>query len=260
MLFLKILFGIGIIATLILACKLYVFGDYDYYENFGDNILTNVLYAISVILFLGILSGYWCYICFSNSEASMLEKVIVTIIPIVVMIVVYFLVFGEEILEIRGCIMYFVLFVSFTAVFFNYITGYNKNVEVLTETEVVDTTDLQLIAFNNYIIPNAYGDISGTAILGSGTVNGNISTSAEGVVSFWYEDENNDGTFEQADASNSKIKFIDDNEKAHVEVTSCISKKVKKDHNNNKEKVLSKKEYKEYKFYLPNSLKNYTLK
>lgn len=260
MLFLKILFGIGIIATLILACKLYVFGDYDYYENSGNNILTNVLYAISVILFLGILSGYWCYICFSNSEASMLEKVIVTIIPIVVMIVVYFLVFGEEILEIRGCIMYFVLFVSFTAVFFNYITGYNKNVEVLTETEVVDTTDLQLIAFNNYIIPNVYGDISGTAILGSGTVNGNISTSAEGVVSFWYEDENNDGTFEQADASNSKIKFIDDNEKAHVEVTSCISKKVKKDHNNNKEKVLSKKEYKEYKFYLPNSLKNYTLK
>ena len=119
---------------------------------------------------------------------------------------------------------------------------------------------MQLIAFNNYIIPNVSGDVSGTAILGSGNVNGNISTSAEGVVSFWYEDENNEGTFEQVDASNSKIKFIDDNEKAHVEVTSCISKKVKKDHNNNKEKVLSKKEYKEYKFYLPNSLKNYTLK
>ena len=261
MLVLKILFGIGIIATLILVCKIYLFEDYDYYDNdLGDNILINVLYAISVSLFLGIISGYWCYICFSKPEVSVLKKVIVTIIPIVFMVVVHFFLLGEEILEIPGCIIYFVLFVSLTAVFFNYINSYNKNVEVLTETEVVDTTDLQLIAFNNYIIPNVSGDISGTAILGSGTVNGNISTSAEGVVSFWYEDENSEGAFEQADASNSKIKFIDDNEKAHVEVTSCISKKVKKDHNNNKEKVLSKEEYKEYKFYLPNSLKNYTLK
>ena len=91
MLVLKILFGIGIIATLILGCKLYVFGDYDYYDNdLGDNILINVLYAISVSLFLGIISGYWCYICFSKPEVSVLKKVIVTIIPIVFMIVVHF--------------------------------------------------------------------------------------------------------------------------------------------------------------------------
>lgn len=256
MLVMKILFFIGLIAILMLIGILYCFGESDDGE---ENVLINILFCISVIFTEGIIAGN-LYYHFYMSESSTLAKIACTFIPMLIMYVVHMVILGNVGIESSKHVIYFILFIVSTFVFFGYINNYNKNVEILNETEVVDSTDLQLIAINNYIIPNVSGDISGKSIIGSGTVNGSISTSAENVISFWYEDENNEGTFQQVDASSSKIKFINDNEKAHVEVISYITKEVKKDHNNNKEEVLNEKEYKEYKFYIPESLRDYTLK
>ena len=101
------------------------------------------------------------------------------------------------------------------------------------------------------------GEISGSSIVGSGSISGSISTSNE--LSYWYANENNEGEYDSVEASSSKIVFITEEEKPYLEIITYRTYTKTINHNNGREDIETDKVWKEYIFYLPEAIMQYSL-
>jgi len=137
------------------------------------------------------------------------------------------------------------------------ICQYNRNIETITENVVTQKQQNQLIYFCNIPVQKVSGDISGSAILGSGGVSGDISTCDE--LPYWYLNENGEGIYNSALATSSKMVFIEEDKIPYVEVIDYCKQTRTTNNNNGKEEIKVEKEWVEYYFYLHKSIIQFTL-
>lgn len=126
--------------------------------------------------------------------------------------------------------------VLFTIIWCIPIGKYNSRIESVESIEVVSKEDRELIYFD----PSGNKESS----------NNNEQNDGKPQIIYWYLDEKNQGVVGTADAENSKIIFIDDEETSHVFITKYNEKTTKYNHNNNTEKTIDIKESYKYEFYV----------
>ena len=124
----------------------------------------------------------------------------------------------ERINEIRDLInripiIYACIFIIGTGIWAGIFNNYNNNIEHIQETITI-REERQLISFCNIPVQEISGSISGSFVLGTGSVHGDISTSNE--LPYWYMNENGEGKYDSAIANNSKIIFFNDNQKSYI--------------------------------------------
>ncbi|MGN1301618.1 MAG: hypothetical protein ACI4U9_03745, partial [Clostridia bacterium] len=134
---------------------------------------------------------------------------------------------------------------------------YYQNIEVTTETIMVQDQKRQLLYFCNIPVQEISGSVSGSSSFGFGSVSGKTSTSNE--LPYWYANENGEGKYDSALASSSTIVFIEDGEKPYVEIITSRNQTTTTNHNNGTESITTNSEWTQYIFYLPEAVMQYPL-
>lgn len=257
---------IAIVIGLLIRCQ------YDYTrENFRWLWLIPII--PSVVLAGGIPSGLLIHVIISS-----LQKYKLTTEVILVIVVSLFCIFcigaigywilgleeAWEAFEIRDIIVdrtsifYVCIFILgagiWTGIWPGTLNNYYNNIEKVEETIII-REERQLISFCNIPVQEISGSISGSSVLGTGSIKGNISTSNE--LPYWYMNENGEGEYDSAIADNSKIIFFNDNQKPYIEIIVYRNQSKTINHNNGKEDIYVKSETVEYIFHLPEEVMEY---
>lgn len=245
-------FAISIV-TRIAINKLTGFGfDYYYIEECSSkhvSVIMNLLVIICIILAGGITNGIWI--------GNFVYKDIVDILPIIFLTSLIY-VFGFLVLGLYkfsnklSQVCFIAVFIISTIAWTIPIRNYNRNIETITETVITSTQERKLLYFCNIPVQDISGKISGSFVRGTGSISGSISTLDE--LSYWYANENNEGEYDSALASNSKIVFISDEEKPYVEIISYSDYTKTINHNNGRKDTTKNKEWEEFIFYLPEAI------
>lgn len=217
--------------------------------------IMNVLVIICIILVGGIANGMWLGSC--ESEENVLAYILAAIIPACFTYVVGYSLLGlkhfsNPVSHLIFVVVFIISIIGWTIT----ICDYNRNIETITETTIT-TEERKLLYFCNIPVQEISGQNSGSSFLGTGSISGKISTSNE--LSYWYANENNEGKYGSVNASISKIVFISNEEKPYLEIVSYSTYTKKLNHNNGKEDIKINKEWKEYIFYLPEAIMQYSL-
>lgn len=255
----SVLLVIGIAITFvtrIVICNLTGFFSYYSIEDCSSKhvqVIMNLLEIICISLVGGIVNGIWISIIGHN-----VLDIIFTIIIAGVGYILLFLAFGLYKFSNRfSHVCFIVVFIISTIAWSISICNYNRNIETITETAITSTQERKLLYFCNIPVQDISGQISGSFVRGTGSVSGSISTSNE--LSYWYVDENDEGQYDSAVASDSKIVFVSDEVKPYVEIMSYSTYTKIINHNNGKENTTTDKEWKEFIFYLPEAIMQYSL-
>lgn len=219
-------------------------------------VIMNILAIICIILVGGIANGKWL----GNfaGEERIWVYILAAIIPAFLTYTVGFMVLGlyhfsNTISQIIFIVVFIISIIGWTIP----ICNYNRNIETITETTITSTQERKLLYFCNIPVQKISGEISGSSVLGTGGISGSISTSDE--LSYWYANESNEGKYGSVKASDSKILFISDEEKPYLEIISYSTYTKTINHNNGREDTRTDKEWKEYIFYLPEVIMQYSL-
>ena len=137
------------------------------------------------------------------------------------------------------------------------ITNYNRNIETHTESVLASEENRELFYFCNIPVQKISGNISGSSILGTGSVSGNISTTSE--LPYWYKADNGTAKYASVPTSNSQIVFIEDGESPYVKIFYWEKRETTINHNNGSESVSVESSWQEYIFYLPKEIMQYNL-
>ena len=120
---------------------------------------------------------------------------------------------------------------------------YDLNIEVVTET-FTETEERELLSFNNVPIRDVSVHI--------GRFYGEITSSDE--IPYWYLDDNtNEGLYDSAPPSDSRIKLIEDDETSYLEIVTSTTITTEYNNYNGTQRTLDEETSVEYKFYLPQS-------
>ena len=227
-------------------------------------IIIYVFVIICIILVGGIANGKW--LGFSSLEyflefgeyLDIWEYIIAGIIPCIITYIVIYFVLGlyHFKYDISNMIFIVVLIISIIGWTIP-ICNYNWNIERVTETTITSMQERKLLYFCNIPVQEVSGKISGSSILGGGSISGSISTSDE--LPYWYANENNEGEYDSVEASSSKIVFITDEENPYLEIITYRTYTKTINHNNGREDTETDKVWEEYIFYLPEAIMQYSL-
>jgi len=153
-----------------------------------------------------------------------------------------------------GVYILVVTIVAFIALLLN--VHYSSNIEITEETAIVQSQENELVSFENVPVQSVSGsisgEISGSFLYTNGQISGSITTSDK--VQYMYINHDGDGEYGSAPTEKSKIRFIEENEVPHLEITTCQKQKITVNHNNGKTTNEVESEWKEYIFYLPESI------
>lgn len=253
-----IIWGIGIVLTLVTAVMI----------REEDTKIPEwaflLMVSACIIIVGGIADAKWVAIFFSGdfeTEFGVFDIIMGTMSILFPMILTYFVgycVTGLYLFEKKWQQIYFVILFVVSVIGWTIpIVHYNRNIEVIEQTVAIQTSERQLYYFCNIPVQNISGNLSGRSTLGSGSVRGTISTTD--VLPYWYASENGDALYDSANANNSFITFIEDDEKSYVELIKYQNQKTTANHNNGKEDMEVTGEWFQYHFYLPESIMQYTL-
>mgnify|MGYP006070971935 FL=1 len=220
-------------------------------------VIMNLLAIICIILVGGIANGKWLSI-FPDVEMRIWYYILVAIVPaFFTYFVGYFVLglyyFSSKISQVIFIVVFIISIIGWTIP----ICNYNRNIETITETIITSTQERKLLYFCNIPVQEISGNIYGHSVLGSGNISGSISTLDE--LSYWYANENNEGKYDTAEVSSSKIVFISDEEKPYIEIISYSTYTKTINHNNGREDTRPDKVWEEYIFYLPEAIMQYEL-
>lgn len=254
-----VLWFIGIGITIVTRITINKLTNYDEgIENRSKpiQVIMNLLAIICIVLVGGIANGKWL----GNfaSEDGIGIYILAAIIPAILTYLVGFFVLGlynftSIFSQICFIVVFFISIIGWTIP----ICNYNRNIETITETTITSTQERKLLYFCSIPVQEISGNISRSSFLGSGSISGNISTSDE--LSYWYANEKNEGKYGSVTASSSKIIFISDEEKPYLKIISYCTYTKNINHNNGGEDTITDKEWKEYVFYLPEAIMQYSL-
>ena len=266
--FFLILFLIGICLTIITRILINVFANELFVEEIRSLPLKILIYvlAIACIALVGGIAVANFLGTFVSSN-DILLYILIAIIPSFLTYTVGTGILGLYHFEkIASHICFILVFIISIICFTIPIVEYERNIQRLEEEiEKVEETVIEsnetrdLLYFCNVPVQNVSGSIKGSFIIGNGTVSGKVKTSSE--LPYWYIDENNEGKYDSAIAADSKIIFIDEGEKPHIEIILYCTYTKKIDHNNGTEEIdsSSKKRWKQNVFYLPKEVMQYSL-
>lgn len=227
-------------------------------------IIMNVFVIICIILVGGIANGKWLgyfsseYFLDFGEYPDIWGYIIAGILPCIITYVIIYLGLGlyhfsNKISKIIFIVVFMISIIGWTIL----ICNYNRNIETVKGTTITSIQERKLLYFCNIPVQEVSGEISGSSIIGSGSISGSISTSNE--LSYWYANENNEGEYDSVEASSSKIVFITEEEKPYLEIITYRTYTKTINHNNGREDTETDKVWKEYIFYLPEAIMQYSL-
>lgn len=235
------------------------------YNNKAIKITITLLIIICIVIVGGIAVGKWIgnFADFNCSDFTTADIVFAGATTVIAAVLTYGV--GYWVLNLQYFKEEKWLQRLFVVVFIVSIIGwsipicqYNRNIETTTQTVVKSQKKRKLLYFCNIPVQEISGTISGSSILGSGQISGQITTSDN--LPYWYLDGNGEGAFDSVPATKSKIVFIDDNQSPYVEIVVYSTQKISKNNNNGTEKTtIEGTTWTEYKFYLPKAIMQYNL-
>lgn len=220
-----------------------------------ENILSDIMEIIGIAFILGPMVGLIGATDIDVWTVKFTAATILTWIIVILGYVGYELLLKDS-LKIWRLAVYIlvVTIVAFTMLLLN--VHYSSNIEITEKTAVVQSQENELVAFENVPVQSVSGsisgEISGTFLYTNGEISGSITTSDK--VQYMYINHDGDGEYGSAPTEKSKIRFIEENEVPHLEITTCQKQKITVNHNNGKTTNEVESEWKEYIFYLPKSI------
>ena len=160
--------------------------------------------------------------------------------------------FGSRISQLCFLIIFVISIIGWTIP----ISNYNRNIETITETEIISVQERNLLFFDNVPVQNISDNVSGSSILETVGISGNVFASDK--LSYWYIDENEEGKYDSVNAKNSRVVFISNEEKPNLKIIVYCDYTKTINHNNGGEEIKKYKEWEEYIFYLPESILQYS--
>lgn len=137
-------------------------------------------------------------------------------------------------------------------VIYQRIEEYQSKIIKTEENNVVVSEEARTLTyFNNIPISNISGSISGSSILGNGSVHGNISTTD--VIPYWYLD-GNDSLYGSTPAQNSVLRVCPEDKQPYLEIKNYCNRTKTYNGNTNEESYHVTASWTEYVFYLPKEL------
>lgn len=227
-------------------------------------IIIYVFVIICIILVGGIANGKWlgyfsseCFLEFGEYP-DIWGYIIAGILPCIITYVIIYpglglYHFSNKISKIIFIVVFMISIIGWTIL----ICNYNRNIETVKGTTITSIQERKLLYFCNIPVQEVSGEISGSSIVGSGSISGSISTSNE--LSYWYANENNEGEYDSVEASSSKIVFITEEENPYLEIITYRTYTKTINHNNGREDTETDKVWEEYIFYLPEAIMQYSL-
>lgn len=223
-----------------------------------ERILLHILALVCIILVGGIavakfVGMFW--------EFPFWGQMIIGIVPALFTYVVGFYVLGLFNFEdIRSHCCFIIVFIVSILGWTILINDYNRNIEKVTETVIEQTQTRELLYFCNVPVQGVTGEISGNSSILGGSISGNIDTTHE--LTYWYANEENSALFDTAPANSSEIEFLEEKEEPYVEIVYYYQVEKRIDHNIEFigfEVIDAERRWKQYIFYLPQSIMQYTL-
>lgn len=231
-------------------------------------ILVDILVVVSIALVGGIAEG-WAISLFWAIETSyeVIKIVFVTMVAISVSAMIWCVgspvlgIFKKNRFRTFEIGIFILAFIIASVCWAQLFVNYNNNIEDIDETIVVGEQKNQLLYFCNIPVQQVSGSISGEVsgfgLWVDGEISGSISTLEE--LPYWYLNGNDEGKYNSAPTNSSTIRFIEENEETYVEVITYRKQTRIVNHNNGEENTVTEGEWKEYIFYLPQTIMNYNL-
>lgn len=253
------LIGIVVVIATRIAINICQRDTYTYEKSKIARIIINLLIIICIVIVGGIPIGkyigtnfdYW----YTTITPITIEKIIAIIFLFcfIICIVIGVYLIGYGILGLYHFSklhwLHIVVYIVSTIVWSIVVCQYNRNIETITQTVVESEERRELLYFCNIPVQNTSGTISRSR--------GTIQTTDN--LTYWYLNENGEGTFDSALAENSNIVFLEENQSPYVEIVVYSTKIISKNHNNGTEETITEKTWAEYKFYLPKTIMQYNL-
>lgn len=238
--------------------------DVDVYNNNKlVQIVVNLLVIICLV-FAGAIAAKWITGNVDMSyctSADIILIIFITLFQIFCVAIIYYAFFcilglshfDKPLLHICFVVVFIFSIIGWSIPYSNY----NRNIDKITKTIVVQKQERQLLYFCNIPVQEISGTISGSSFVGTGSVSGKITTTES--IPYWYLNQNGEGIYNSVSAKSSKIVFIEDNKSPYVELISYANQTITINNNNGTEKIATDKTWTEYVFYLPKAIMQYNL-
>lgn len=222
----------------------------------GKQLLAIIFALVAVNLVGGIIVGDFCNMaCISISEKELvLVGVILTIVGAGITYILGYWILGLYYFDKKAFQVYFVIvFIASILLWTSEITKYRDNIITNTETVVVSETKRELIQFEGIYIQKASNQ-NDTDSKNKDSKNAEKDLTGDDKVSYWYINKKGEGQYNSVSAKSCKIKLISDNEIPYVKSVKKCKQTTTTNNNNGKESTEKEKEWKEYYFYVPESI------
>lgn len=150
-------------------------------------------------------------------------------------------------------IYFIVLFIISIFLWGSEMVKYDNNIVTNTETIVVSEAKRELIQFEGIYIQKVSNQ-NDTNSKTKDSKNAEKDLTGDDEISFWYINKSGKGKYLSVSAKNSSLYFIEDDEIPYVKTITKCKQTTTINNNNGKETVEKEKEWKEYVFYIPESI------
>lgn len=231
--------------------------------NSGRQLALVAMAILAINLVGGIIVGDWAgSICFDLTPTDdelpqwilIVVKIILTILGAVLTYLVGYLILGLYYFDKKAFQVYFVIvFIASILLWTSETVKYDNNIITNTETVVVAESERELIQFEGIIIQKEINQ-NGADSKNTDIENTNKDLTGDDKVSYWYINKKGEGQYNSVSAKSCKIKLISDNESPYVKTVKKCKQTTTTNNNNGKESTEKEKEWKEYYFYVPESI------
>ena len=225
----------------------------------GKQLLVIILAMLAVSFVGGIVVGDFASVAlFEDTEKYLADDYILwgilTIIGAIITYVLGYLILGLYYFDKIALQIYFVIFFVISIFLWtSEMVKYDNNIITKTETVIVSETERELIQFEGIYIQK---------VLEQGETNSENNDfqksekdlTEDDEISFWYINKSGKGKYLSVSAKNSSIEFIEEDEIPYVKSIKKCKQTTTTNNNNGKETVEKEKEWKEYFFYVPESI------
>lgn len=222
---------------------------------------------ICIVLVGGIANGLLLGICCLSGVIERTAEVMIIvslscgIIPAALTYFVGYIALG--LYHVRSKFMHMVFVVVFVLSIVCWtipIDRHYNNVVTETRTSVTSTVDKELIYFcgiSTQVISEHGMKSSANGSSFIKEIEGESTAFDE--LPYWYMNENGEVLYDSADAYNSRLVFLMEEETPYVRIITHTTQKVQKDNNTGKEIVIEESSWREYEFNLPAEIMRYNI-
>lgn len=236
----------------------------------GKQLLLIVLAILAINFVGGVVVGSFCGFCLgengqivkSSDELveveliilSIVLKVILGLIATVLTYVTGYYILGLYHFDKKHFQIYFIIvFLASILLWTSEAVKYDSNIITNTETVVVAESERELIQFEGIFVQKELNQ-NDTDSKNTDIENAKKDLTGDDKVSYWYINKKGEGQYNSVSAKSCKIKLISNNESPYVKTVKKCKQTTTTNNNNGKESTEKEKEWKEYYFYVPESI------